>query len=331
MDIVAQVKETIDDHKLLRKGERVIVGVSGGPDSVALLYVLNTLRYELGIMLQAAHLNHQWRREAGEDQRFVEKLCARWKLPLTVKVLKKSDFKKNGSQEEIARDYRLQFFTDLAKKKDAQVIALGHTKDDLAETILMRLIRGTGLRGMRGILPQRQIYGVRFIRPFLNVSRSHIERFLRKEKLSFRMDSTNTDLKFFRNKVRLELIPYLEKKYNRQIKEVLAHLADVFAGDYDYLEGESKKILTKLVELESPSMIQLKIQPFKKIHQALQRMLIRQCIEKLRGDLHQLTFGHLAEIEDSIERRPLGSVVHLPGGLSVSSDKNCLIFRSSKK
>lgn len=327
MDIISQVKETIENYQLLRKGERVIVGVSGGPDSVALLYVLNTLRYECGIMLHAAHLNHRWRKEAGLDQRFVEKLCEQWKLPLTAKVLKKNDFKKNGSQEEIARDYRLQFFTDLAKKEHAQAVALGHTKDDLAETILMRLIRGTGLMGMRGILPQRQIHGFRFIRPLLNVSRSHIERFLRKEKLSFRRDSTNRDLKFFRNKVRLELIPYLEKKYNRQIKEVLAHLADIFAGDYDYLEGESKKIFTKLRELENPSVVKLKIQPFKKTHRALQRMLIRRSIEKLRGDLHQLTFGHLVEIEDLMERRPLGSVVHLPGGLSVSSDKNCLIFK----
>jgi len=331
MDIVAQVKETIDDHKLLRKGERVIVGVSGGPDSVALLTVLNALRYELGITLHVAHLNHQLRKDAGLDQRFVEKLCDQWKLSLTVRSLKKNDFKKNGSQEEIAREYRFQFFMDLAKQEDAQAIALGHTKDDLAETVLMRVIRGTGLMGMRGILPKRQINGFRFIRPLLDIPRSHIERFLKKEKLPFRIDSSNTDLKFFRNKIRWELIPYLGKRYNPKIKEALAHLADVLANDYDYLDGQSKKILTKLLETESPSTIKLKIQPLQKTHRALQRMLIRLCLEKLRGDLHQLTFSHLAEIEDLIERRPTGSVVHLPGALRASSDKNCLIFSNSEK
>ena len=331
MDITDQVKETIDDYKLLRKGERVIVGVSGGPDSVVLLQVLNTLRYELGITLHVAHLNHRLRKDAWLDQRFVEKLCDRWKLPLTVQALKKSDFKKNGSQEEIARTYRFQFFMDLAKKQNAQAIALGHTQDDLAETILMRVIRGTGLMGMRGILPQRQINGFRFIRPLLNIPRSQIERFLKKEKLSFRIDSTNTDLKFFRNKIRRALIPYLGKGYNPQIKEVLAHLADVLAQDYDYLDGQSQKIFTKLVELESPSAIKLKIQSLRKNHRAVQRMLIRLCIEKLRGDLHQLTFGHLAEIEDLMQHRPTGSVVHLPGGVEASTDKNSLIFLISKR
>ena len=325
MNIPEQVRETIDDHKLLRKGERVIVGVSGGPDSVVLLTVLNALRYELGITLHAAHLNHQLRNDARLDQRFVEKLCERWKLPLTVGSLKKSDFKKNGSQEEIARDYRFGFFMDLAKKQGAQVIALGHTQDDLAETVLMRVIRGTGLMGMRGILPRRQINGFRFIRPLLDIPRLEIERFLKKEKLAFRIDSSNTDLKFFRNQIRRELIPDLEKSYNRRIKEVLAHLANVLAGDYDYLESQSKKVLTKLLESQSPAAIKLKLEPLQKIHRALQRMLIRLSIERLKGDLNQLTFGHLAEIEDLIAHRPTGSIVHLPGGLSVSRDKKCLI------
>ena len=327
MDIAGRVKKTIVDHKLLRKGERVIVGVSGGPDSVVLLQVLNALRYDLGITLHVAHLNHRLRKDAALDQHFVEKLCARWKLPLTVRALKKNYFQKNGSQEEIARTYRFQFFIDVAKKQNAQAIALGHTKDDLAETILMRLIRGTGLMGMRGILPKRQIHGFRFIRPLLDIARSHIERFLKKERLSCRIDSTNSDPQFFRNKIRRELIPYLQERYNRGIKEGLAHLADVLAQDYDYLEEQSQKILAKLLWLENSSTIQLKIQPLQKNHRALQRMLLRRCIEKLRGDLHQLTFGHLAEIEDLIQRRPTGSVVDLPGGLSASSDKNCLIFR----
>ncbi len=331
MDIVAQVKETIDDHKLLRKSERVIVGVSGGPDSVVLLYILNALRYELGITLHVAHLNHRLRKDAWLDQRFVEKLCDRWKLSLTARSLKKSDFQKNGSQEEIARDYRFQFFMDVAKKQDAKVIALGHTQDDLAETVLMRVIRGTGLMGMRGILPRRQINGFRFIRPLLDIPRLEIERFLKKEKLSFRIDSSNTDLKFFRNKIRRELIPNLEKSYNHRIKEVLAHLADVLAGDYDYLEEQSKKILTKLVASQSPVAIKLKLSLLQKTHRALQRMLIRLSIERLRGDLNQLTFGHLSEIEDLIQHRPTGSVVHLPGGLSASRDKNCLVFWGSRK
>lgn len=328
MDILPQVKETIDEHKLLRKGERVIVGVSGGPDSVVLLYVLNALRYELGITLHAAHLNHRLRKDARLDQRFVEKLCERWKLQLTARSLKKSDFKKNGSQEAIARDYRFQFFMDLAKKENAQAIALGHTQDDLAETVLMRVIRGAGLMGMRGILPRRQINGFRFIRPLLDIPRSEIERFLKKEKLPFRLDSSNRDLKFFRNKIRRELIPYLKRRHNPKIKEGLAHLANVLAGDYEYLEGQSKKILTKLLESQSPVAIKLKLPPLQKIHRALQRMIIRLSIERLRGDLHQLNFGHLAEIEDLIQHRPTGSIVHLPGGLSVSTEKNGLVFRN---
>src|SRR3989338_10902693 len=159
MDLIQKVKKTICRCKMFHAGDKVIVAVSGGGDSVFLIHALSTLRHELGINLHIAHLNHLLRKSADKDLRFVEVLAEKLNLPCTTAKMKIPKYKKKSSLEERARDIRLRFLVRTAKKYGADAIVLGHTKNDLAETVLMRILRGTGLQGMRGILPKRKIHG----------------------------------------------------------------------------------------------------------------------------------------------------------------------------
>ncbi len=332
MDTIARVQKTIYQYDLLKKGDRVVVAVSGGGDSIALLHILFQLRYELGIDLYVAHLNHQLRNSARRDEQFVRGVCEKLHVPFISRSLPRNAFQNSGSIEEIAREYRFSFLLKTAKIKKAHAIALGHTQDDLAETVMMRILRGTGLMGIRGILPKRTIHGFCFIRPLLDVSRSEIESFLKKEKISFCLDPTNRSNKFLRNRIRLQLIPQLQKEYNPKLKGILAHLSNTLGEDYDYLEQEARKSFLNIVQQEDRRYLRLDIGRLQKLHRALKRLVIRLAIEQLNGDINAMTFRHLAEIEDLIENRPKGSIVHLPKALSIRvDDRSVIINRSPPK
>ena len=331
MDTIDRIKKTIRQDDLLKKGDRVVVAVSGGPDSMALLHILFQLRYELGIDLCVAHLNHQLRNSAGKDEQFVRGVCAKLRVPFISRILPQNAFEKSGSIEEIARAYRFSFLIKTAKNKKFNAIALGHTLDDLAETVLMRILRGTGLMGIRGILPKRMIDGFCFIRPLLDVSRGEIADFLKQEKISFRNDPTNRSHKFLRNRIRLQLIPQLQKEYNPKLKEILAHLSNILSEDYDYLQAQARKALCDIMDQGLQGHVRLKLKGLQKLHRALKRMVIRLAIEQLNNDIHAMTFVHLAQIEDLIENRPKGSIVHLPKALSVRVDDRYFILERSKK
>lgn len=328
MDALEKTKKTIQHHQLFDQGDRVLVGVSGGPDSVALLSILNELRHALGIHLVVAHFNHNLRKNAGTDQRFVENLARRLQLPFVSAQghLRKSTRK--SSMEEIARESRFTFLVKAARRLKAEKIALGHTQDDLAETVLMRILRGTGLMGMRGILPKRTLYGIAFVRPLIASDKKDVLDFLKKRKIKFRVDPTNKTKKFFRNKIRQELLPLLEQRYSKNIRRILANLSATITADYDYLEQQSGRLFRKPLLKNGPSKsIRFDLNRLGKIHPSLQRLLIRLAIENLKGDTRKLSFEHMCEIEDLIINRPAESIVHLPGQITVLKEKTQLALR----
>jgi len=322
--IVNKVKNTIFKYNLISKNDIVLIGVSGGPDSVAMLYILNALSKALGFSLQVAHLDHKLRKNSFKDSEFVQSLADKLNLPLCQSRIDVKALSEKGSVEEAARNARLEFFVHCAKRIRAKKIALGHTVDDQAETVLMRLIRGAGLSGLCGILPKRKILGFEVIRPLIEVKRKEIELFLEKRKIKYRVDETNSQEIYLRNKIRLQLLPLLEKCYNRNIKEVLAKTAEIVGSDYDYLSQETAcfaKVLSKRIDLFK----------FRKLHIAMQRMLIRYNISLLVGDTRRVTFKHLEEIADLVDHRPLNSIVDLPKGVSVIKKRKALLFFKRKQ
>lgn len=317
--ILKQVRNSIKKYRLLESGDKVVVGVSGGPDSVALLYSLNSLKKELRLKLEVAHLDHMLRKDSAGDMAFVESLAQRLKLPVITAQINLKALAKQGSLEEIARNARLGFLFRVARQVGADKIALGHNLDDQAETVLMRILRGAGLYGLSGILPKRSISGYQVIRPLLEVRRSQIEAFLKKRGIKPRRDISNDQDLYFRNKIRNRLLPFLEEGYNKNIKKTLANMAETAGQDYAFLNQLAAKKM-------KPSGGKIDLKEFSRLHPALQRLILRLMIKRLKGDTRAINLQHIREIEDLVCLRPPGSVVDLPKGVSVVKRKNSLSF-----
>ena len=227
----------------------------------------------------------------------------------------------------------------LAKKVGANKIALGHNQDDQAETVLMRLIRGTGLSGLSSILPKRKIGNWIIIRPLIEIPRKAIESYVKRRRIKPCIDLSNKDMIYFRNRIRNRLIPGLIKDYNPNIKEVLANVAQIAACDYDYLEKTALKVLHRLKRplkqgrAQITQGMRLNLNRLSKLHPAIQRLVLRLSIAQIKGTTRRLSFAHIKEIEDLIVCRPINSIVDLPGGICVLKNKRylCIYQRKLKR
>ncbi len=318
--IIEKVKNTIRQYNLIEKNDTIVIGVSGGPDSVVLLYLLNSLRKELELNLHIAHLDHMLRSDSGKDREFVEKLSQKLKIPIITSRINIKELSKKGSLEELARNARFGFLMETAKTVGARKIALGHNFDDQAETVLMRILRGAGLCGLSGILPKRNISDFYIIRPLIEVKRKEIESYLKRRGIKPCRDITNFQNIYFRNKIRNKLLPLLEKEYNNNIKEVLANMGQSAGTDYDYLFSVARR-LSKGIKTR------IEIRKLHRAHPAMQRLIFRQAIAIIKGDTRGITFQHIKELESLVLNRPINSVVNLPKGVSIIKKKNFLYFR----
>ncbi len=232
-----QVERSLKSMGIPLKEQRLLAAVSGGPDSVALLHVLSRLRRRLGFELRAAHVNHGFRgRESLEDERFVIALAEQHDVPLTVRRFDPDevDRARTGNLEEHARRLRYQKLVHTAVELDCHCIATGHTLSDQAETVLHRLLRATGLSGLRGILPVRNDLEVPVIRPLLALSRDQVLAYLRETGLDYRRDAMNDDPRYTRVRIRHQLIPWLKEEFNLQVEKNLARLAELARRDEEF-------------------------------------------------------------------------------------------------
>jgi tRNA(Ile)-lysidine synthase len=335
--LTEKVLATITKYRMLSKNDKVLVCVSGGPDSVALVYLLYFLRDEFKLKLQIAHLNHMIRgSQADQDAEFVRKLSQRLNLPIISKKKDVPSFvKKNKmSLEEGARLLRYRFFLEAAKKFKADKVAIGHTADDQVETVLMRIIRGTGLEGLGGMQPVSEQNGIKIIRPLIEVWKEEITDYLREKNLRFRMDLSNKDRAYFRNKIRLGLIPHLSRSYNPGIKEIILRFSDAVRQDCDYLEKSSKKAFENLSEAwakKNKTEVGISIRRLKKYPLAVQRRIMRLAIKKVKGDLQRINFQNLKDLNSLIQGRNRNLFLHLAGGIRARRDYDKLIFYSSSR
>lgn len=319
-----QFLKTSSRLDLINNHDQILVGVSGGPDSVCLLYLLNSIKKKFNLCLHIAHLDHGLRKDSNEDRLFIEKLAKKLNLPCTSEKIPVKKINQK-SLEETAREVRYNFFFKVAKKYSLNKIAVGHNLDDQAETILMRIIRGTGLEGMSAISPKKQIHAFMIIRPLIEIKRKDIEKYLRQIKVIPKQDYTNKDIKFFRNRVRKNLLPALEK-YNPNIKDTLANLAQTLSLDFDYLNNQANRVLNKAARI-SKNLIKINLDIFKTAHPALQSLVVRNAIEHLTGSKRRIEFKHLKEIQELIVLRPVNSIVNLPKKICVIKHKKCLLIQ----
>jgi tRNA(Ile)-lysidine synthase len=323
MTFVDKAIKTSKRYGLICQNDKIVIGVSGGPDSVALLYVLDSLKDKFKISLHVAHLDHMLRKGSYRDRIFVENLAKKLKLPVTCANINVRAMAKRGSIEEACRNVRLGFLFKVAADANANKIALGHNLDDQAETILMRIIRGTGLCGLSGILPKREFYGYWIIRPLIEIKRKEIEVFLKRKGIKYRLDISNSRDIYFRNKIRNKLMPLLEKQYNRNIKEVLSNTAESVGYDYDFL---NRVAYNKIKHFGK----RVNLNKFTALHPAIQRLALRYYIARLKGDTRAIDFRHIKEMEDLIFNRPPNSIVDLPKNISVVKKKKYISFYSKR-
>ena len=326
-----KVKATIYKYRLLERGDRVLVTVSGGADSISLLYALYSLADEYGLFLHIAHLNHLIRPDRSfADALFVQKIAQGLNLPYTIAAIDCLAYQKEKrlSLQTAAREVRYRFFMQTAQNLKFNKIALGHTADDQAETILMRLLRGTGLKGLSGILPIREENFFFYIRPLLETTRQEVEDFLTQQNISYITDPSNLKPVYFRNKLRLELLPEIKKGYNPNIVNTLARLAEVLREEESLLEDVSQQLLSGLILEKGPLNIILDKPGLLELHPALQRRVLRQVTQELQGGSYGLPTRHTFGLLRIITRdNPEPASLNLPGGLMAQSDKDRIIIR----
>lgn len=306
--------KTIEKYNMLSMNDIVVVAVSGGPDSMALLHLLYSLKSKYCLSIHAAHLNHMLRGlEADEDTRYVVKYCDNYGIPCTVRYV---DVKKYAaecglSEEEAGRKARYSLFSSVASEINATKIALAHNMNDQAETVLMRMIRGTGLDGLCGIKPVRD--GL-YIRPLIHTMRSEIEKYCEDNNIEPRIDSTNYEPIYTRNRIRLKIIPYIKDNMNSNIEHSISKMAEVLSEDNDYIKGEADKAYTNAASFEE-GMVSIDIKHILGCHKAIKRRVIRKAIEDVNGSLEGIESKHIDLVINMIDRNMTGDAVELPGKL----------------
>ncbi|WP_032123603.1 tRNA lysidine(34) synthetase TilS [Clostridium amazonitimonense] len=308
-----KILEYISKHSMIDRGDKILVALSGGPDSVCLLHILYSLKQELNIEIYAAHINHQLRgHESDEDEVYVKNICKNLGIECFVKRYDINTIaKEKGISSEMAgREVRYDFFKDLKEKLNINKVALAHNANDQAETILMRIMRGTGIEGLTGIRPIRDDV---YIRPILILSRGEIEEYCEINNLHPRIDKTNNEPIYARNKVRLELIPYIKENFNEDIINTLNRFSELMAKDSEYLDQLAYNKFNEHIEINSEESIVIHKEAFNEQDSIITR-IIRLAIEKLEGTLNNVEMTHIYSII-SLGKQGTGKRISLPRGV----------------
>lgn len=324
---IEQVLKTVRNFDMLNPGDRVLAAVSGGSDSIFMLHALVSLKKKLRLgEISVAHLDHGLRgADSRQDAIFVKAVAEDAGLNFFHKKISLNRRKKQDiSTEEVARQERYLFFREAAEASKSGVIATGHTLDDHAETVLMRIIKGTSFKGMLGVLPVRQEGALHVIRPIIELEKDEIARYLNERSMRYRTDLSNFKPIYFRNIIRGEVMPFLSR-YNPRLKRSLFSLSEHLREDFSFIEEakerakEALSVVSGRVELHLKTLV---VQP-----SALQKEIIRDALEKAGGTIKRLTFRHWKDVESFIKHKRKGDSLDLPGGVRITRTENTIQFR----
>jgi len=327
----AQVLGTIREHDMVAPGHSVLIGVSGGPDSMALVQVLMGLKKDLDIRIGLAHLNHMLRGgHALADETFVRDFAREHNLDLVVETKNVAELAKEQQLcvEEAGRNVRYDFFNRVACEKEFHRIALGHHRDDNIEQVLMNFVRGTGPLGLRGIPPVRQ---KKFIRPLIRMPRADILAFLDEITQGYRIDGSNEDTSYLRNRVRHCLIPFLEKEFNPDIKAGIERLSGIIEREDDFLDQMARTALDKATTSRQNDQINLSIPAINKLDRALGARVIRAALLSVKQNLRRISHTHIRDILYFAGKKgESGKSLDLPGQIRVYRQRNVLRIKKEE-
>ena len=323
-----RVLENIRKYNLIENGDNIIIGLSGGPDSMALLYVLLDID-EIDFNIHIAHVNHGVRgKEALEDENFVRDLAKKLKLPYYSTRVNMDEYAKEKglSSEEAGRELRYGFFRKIATELGGGKIAVAHNKNDQAETILMRLFRGTGIDGLCGM----DFISKDIIRPILDIERAEIEKYLEDKNIETRLDKTNLETIYNRNKIRLELIPYIKENFNPNIIDALWRTSRIANIDNEFLELYTKKSYDNMVKKIEKDSIILDSHSFLKEEKSIQQRIIRNIIIYINGSIQGLTEQHISNILELFIKGGTGKSIDIIDNIIAKTSYDDLIIEKKK-
>lgn len=327
--IFEKVLGTINKYNLIEDGDKIVLGLSGGPDSVCLLHILYRLKEKMNIEVYAAHLNHQIRGlEAQKDALYISQICEDLGITSFVKAINVPEYcKEQGvSLEEGARTLRYEMFEEIKQKTKSNKIAIGHNRNDQAETVLMRIMRGTGLQGLRGI---EYIRDNEIIRPILDIERSEIEAYCEKYELNPRIDKTNLESIYTRNKIRLELIPYMKDNFNPNVIESIVRMTNSLKSDSDYIDLEAEKSFKEVSTLKENS-VEISLPKYSNLHNAIKVRVLRSAIKHIIGDTNFVDQKHIEDIIELECESKLNKMLNLPRGIFAYRRKNIIILTTKE-
>lgn len=327
--IFEKVLGTINKYNLIEDGDKIVLGLSGGPDSVCLLHILYRLKEKMNIEVYAAHLNHQIRGlEAQKDALYISQICEDLGITSFVKAINVPEYcKEQGvSLEEGARTLRYEMFEEIKQKTKSNKIAIGHNRNDQAETVLMRIMRGTGLQGLRGI---EYIRDNKIIRPILDIERSEIEAYCEKYELNPRIDKTNLESIYTRNKIRLELIPYMKDNFNPNVIESIVRMTNSLKSDSDYIDLEAERSFKEVSTLKEDS-VEISLPKYSNLHNAIKVRVLRRGIKHIIGDTNFVDQKHIEDIIELECESKLNKMLNLPRGIFAYRRKNIIILTTKE-
>ncbi len=320
------VRETIKKYDMIKPDDRILVGVSGGADSVCLLHLLKSMSKEHGFSIGVAHVNHGIRdAEAEADADFVKQLCKGWEIPFYLHSASVPKFaaQENLSEETAGRLIRYRFFRDLCEKHRYTKIATAHNRNDQAETVLMRIMRGSGTSGLAGI---RYVRKDGIIRPLLDLERREIEAYCNYHHLQYRNDKTNEDNDYTRNRIRNRMIPMMQEEFNPNIVAALSSLAQNAAEDGDFLNEYAKRLYRQMnYPLPKQKPVTLDIESLRLVGKSIRARMISLALLDAAGEEYRPEHKHLDAILELLDK-PTGTEAQLPGNLSVRVEYDKLVF-----
>lgn len=325
-----QVLKDIKEHHLIGKGDNILIGVSGGADSMALLYVLLEIREEIDFNIFIAHVNHGVRgEEALKDEKYVESVARKLDLPYFSKRVNMDEYAKERklSSEEAGRELRYSFFREILSKIGGGKIAVAHNKNDQVETLFLNFFRGSGIEGLKGMDYKTED----IIRPILGIEREEIERYLLERNIEFKIDRTNLEPIYNRNRIRLEVLPYVKEHYNPNIIDTLWRTSRLMSIDNDFFEEYSNRAYHRMVRKKDKYSVVLDGKAFKKEHKSIQTRIIRSCIFELNGNLQGITMKHIEDVMTLFLERGTGKSITLINNLVAKTSYDDFIIEKFKK
>ena len=322
-----QVLKTIKKFNLINKNDKIICGVSGGPDSICMLNILNDLKKDLKFEIIVCHVNHLIREEAILDEEYVVNYCKNNGIKCYVKRIDVKNYANNNKQgtEEAGRNVRYQFFEEIFQKENANKIAIAHNKNDKIETIIMNMLRGTGVSGIKGIEPIREN---KYIRPLIETERIDIERYCNDNNLEPRIDKTNFINDCTRNKIRNIVIPYIKKEFNPNIVNTIDRLSCVIEEENRFLEKKVANLFNEIKIKESDGFIVLNLKEFNKQDLVIKKRLIIYAINKTIGNAQNIEKVNIDDIIKLCEKN-IGNKYLMPNkNIKILVNKNQIFFES---